>query len=100
MKDYGITYDHTKFHPKEESLEKLARSMEEAKAQEKHEIRCPICGMLKAYAFGEKKGTVQMKCSRCKYEGPMNLAYFRRLKAYRKHVRFEPWRYYPPGTDK
>ena len=95
MNDYGIKYDHTKFHPKEENLEKLARSNEDAKELERHEVHCPICGMLRAYTIGEKKGIVQMKCTRCKYDGPINLAYFRRLKPYRKHVRFEPWRFYP-----
>ena len=41
MEKYGITYDETRYHPKEENLKKLARSLEEAKTQERHEIRCP-----------------------------------------------------------
>lgn len=93
MSDYGITYDHTRFHPKEENLKKLAQSIKDAEAQEKHEIRCPICGFLKAYVLGKKQGIVRMKCRKCAYDGPMNLAYFRRLKAYK--VRFEPERYGP-----
>ena len=101
MEKYGITYDETRYHPKEENLKKLAMSLEEAEAQERHEIRCPICGFLKGYVVGEKKGTVSLKCGRCKYDGSMNLAYFRRLKQYKRHVRFEPWRFYPePDTDK
>lgn len=101
MKDYGIVYDHTRFHPKEENLEKLAQSLKEAETQERHEIRCPICGFLKGYVIGEKKGTVSLKCNRCKYDGSMNLAYFRRRKPYSSRVRFEPWRFYPDrDTDK
>ena len=95
MEDFGITYDHTRFHPKEENLEKLARSIQDAKELERHEVRCPICGMLRAYTIGEKKGIVQMKCTRCKYDGPLNLAYFRRRKPYSSRVRFEPWRFHP-----
>ena len=95
MRDFGITYDHTRFQPKEENLKKLEQSLKDAAEQEQHEIRCPICGLLKAYAFGEKKGIVRIKCSRCKYDGPMNLAYFRRRKLYSSRVRFEPWRFRP-----
>ena len=97
MEKYGITYDETRYHPKEENLKKLARSLEEAKTQERHEIRCPICGFLKAYVLGEKKGIVRVKCRKCSFDGPMNLAYFRRRRPYRNNIRFEPGRY---GPDK
>lgn len=101
MKDYGIEYDHSRYHPKEENLEKVVRSMQESKDLERHEIRCPVCGFLKGYVIGEKKGTVSLKCQKCSFDGVMNLAYFRRLKPYRKHVRFEPWKYYPKtDTDR
>lgn len=95
MNDYGISYDHNRYHPKEENLKKLAQSIQDAQGQEKHEIRCPICGFLKVYVYGNKEGIVILKCSKCKYSGPMNLAYFRRLKPYSNKVRFEPWRYGP-----
>ena len=55
MEDYGITYDHARYHPKEENLKKLAQSLKDAQEQEQHEIRCPICGFLKGYVLGEKK---------------------------------------------
>ena len=58
MHDQGIRYDHTRYHPKEENLEKVTRSMKEAEGEERHEIRCPICGFLKGYVIGEKKGIV------------------------------------------
>ena len=95
MEDYGIAYDHSRFHPKEENLKKLAQSIQDAEELERHEIRCPICGFLKAYVLGEKKGIVRMKCRKCAYDGPMNLAYFRRLGLYRQKIRFEPERYSP-----
>ena len=95
MNDYGIKYDHNRYHPKEEDLKKLARSIQDAQGQEKHEIRCPICGFLEVYVHGKKEGLVVLKCSKCKYSGPMNLSYFRTMKPYRKHVKFEPWRFYP-----
>ena len=97
MEDYGITYDHARYHPKEENLKKLAQSLKDAQEQEQHEIRCPICGFLKGYVLGEKKGIVSLKCRKCSYDGSMNLAYFRRLRLKGKPLRFEPERY---GPDK
>ena len=92
---YHIIYDSNKYFPKAENLKKLAQSIEDAEGQERTEIRCPICGFLKAYAIGEKKGIVRMKCRKCSYDGPMNLAYFRKLKREREQLRYEPERYGP-----
>ena len=97
MESYTIEYDHSRFHPKEEDLKKLEQSFRDAQELEQHTIRCPICGFLKAYVLGEKKGIVRVKCRKCSFDGPMNLAYFRRRRPYRNNIRFEPGRY---GPDK
>ena len=94
---YHIIYDSNRYFPKAENLKKLAQSIDDAEGKERHEIRCPICGFLKAYVFGPKKGIMRMKCSKCGYDGPMNLAYFRRIKREQEKLKFEPERY---GPDK
>ena len=97
MEDYKITYDPVRYHPKAENLEKLARSIEDSAGLEQSEIRCPLCGFLKAYVLGEKKGIIRMKCSKCSYDGPMNLAYFRRINREPEKLRYDPDR---SGPDK
>ena len=87
MEEYGIEYDH-RFTPKEGNLRKLALSIQEAKDMESQTVKCPICGFPLLGMYGEKKGIARIKCQKCKYEGPVNLAYF---KTYRKkHLRYEP----------
>lgn len=87
MEEYGIEYDH-RFHPTEEDLRKLSLSIQEAEGKEKLEVKCPICAFPLIGMYGEKKGIARIKCRKCKYEGPVNLAYFRTLKI--KHLRYEP----------
>ena len=85
----GIRYDRARYHPTGEDLRKLERSLRDAQAQETHAVRCPICGFLKAYVLGEKKGIVRVKCGKCGHDGPMNLAYFRRMDPGRHHRRMQ-----------
>ena len=92
-----IVYNGRQYFPKAEDLKKLAQSIEESEGQEQYEIRCPLCHFLKAYVIGEKKGIVRMKCSKCGYDGPMNLAYFRRIRREQEKLRYEPDKY---GPDK
>lgn len=99
MEDYKIIYDSARYHPKAETLEKLAKSMKDAAGLEEYEIRCPLCGFLNGYILGEKSGIFNLKCRKCKYKGPINLAYFRTQKPDSKHVKFEPWRYGMGKTD-
>ena len=95
MNDYGIAYDHTGFHPTEEALKKLALSIQEAAALEKHEVHCPICNFLVVGIYGEKKGNINVKCQKCKYNGPLNLSYFRKMQLRKKYLKFEPERFGP-----
>lgn len=76
---YGIFFN-PRFHPNEEDLRKLALSKKEVEGLEKHVIRCPICAFRMIGIYGEKKGITELKCQKCGYEGPINLAYFRRSK--------------------
>ena len=73
--------------PDEEVRRKLALSKEEYEKAEKKPLRCPVCGYKLIGASAVRSGLVEVKCQKCKFEGPMNLAYFRtqRLRGY--HLR-------------
>ena len=64
MEDYGITYDHARYHPKEENLKKLAQSLKDAQEQKQHEIRCPICGAEADTIYTDKNGDA-LGCEWC-----------------------------------
>lgn len=100
MDDYGIEYDHERYHPDEEALRKLAMSAADAEGLEASDIRCPICSFRKMTALGAKSGIIRVKCPRCKFDGPMNLAYFRRMLKRPLAVKFRPERFGPDMAAK
>ena len=56
---------------------KASRQIEE---MEKRDLKCPICGFRIEGVYADRTGHAEVKCRKCKYEGPVNLAYFRRQK--------------------
>jgi hypothetical protein len=41
------------------------------------DVHCPICGFVIDRVYTDIAGHKEAKCQKCKYEGPINLAYFR-----------------------
>lgn len=71
----AIMYDHRYNPPPPETWAKILSSQEEADALALRDLKCPICRFRLAGVYGHS-GFIQVKCSKCKFEGPLNLAYF------------------------
>ncbi len=80
-----IIYDQRYSPPSPETWEKILSSREEAEALALRELKCPICGYRLVGVYGHS-GYIRVKCRKCKFEGPLNLAYFHTV---RKH--YTPW---------
>ena len=81
-----ITYD-PQYHPSEETLQKLLLSRIEVENMEKRILRCPICGFRIEGVYSDRAGHAEIKCRKCKFEGPLNLAYFRRQRRHLHYIR-------------
>lgn len=69
----------------EENRIKLARSASEAAGMTLRDIRCPRCGGIIGKYYSDARGHQYMKCRKCKFEGIINLEYFRRRYWYKRH---------------
>lgn len=81
-----ISYD-PRYTPSEEVLEKLELSRQEAEELDKKELTCPICNFRIAGVYSDKAGHLEVKCRKCKFEGIINLAYFRRQQSHHRYIR-------------
>ena len=64
----------------QDTVEKLEKSKAEVEGMEPHELKCPICGFTLAKVYDDRQGHFQLKCNKCKFDGVINMAYFRRVK--------------------
>ena len=74
-----------RFNPKypipcEDIQRKLLLSMEAAEEVGSREMRCPICGFKVTDVPLTQTEVVYVRCRKCKFEGPLSPAYFRRMK--------------------
>ena len=74
-----ILFDQRYESPPPETWEKILSSREEAAALALRELKCPICGYKLLGVYGHS-GYIDVKCRKCKFSGPLNLAYFHRQK--------------------
>ncbi len=56
----------------------LALSSEEVQGMTKRTVRCPLCDFPIDRVYQDSTGHKDAKCHKCKFEGPINVAYFRR----------------------
>ncbi len=77
----AVSYDHRFNRPPPETWAKILSSREEAAAMALRELKCPICGYKLFGVYGHS-GYIDVKCRKCKFTGPLNLAYFHTV---RKH---------------
>lgn len=81
-----ISYD-PRYKPSHEVLERIALSMKEVEDLEKRDLRCPICGFRIEGVYSDRTGHAEVKCRKCKFEGPLNLSYFRRQQCRYRYIR-------------
>ena len=74
-----IKYD-TRYSPSPEVLRLLELSWQEVEEMDKRDLKCPICGFRIEGVYADRNGHAEVKRRKCKFEGPVNLAYFRRQK--------------------
>ena len=81
--------------PAAEVLRQLEISRQEAEKTETRFMLCPICHFKVSKIPVTQTDIVYVKCQKCKFEGPLSPAFFRRMKryhsrlplAYRKQIR-------------
>ena len=83
-----ITYDHRYGTLTPEIEEKLLMSRRDAENAVKHFLCCPVCGYRINEVYRDDKPLIQVKCRKCKFEGPLNMAYFRRMKSRKRYVAY------------
>ena len=71
----------------EETTSKLLRSRIEAQTLKERDLRCPLCGFKVFTVYSDIQGHLQIKCPKCKENAVLNIAYFRRIKAYADKLR-------------
>ena len=74
-----ITFNRRFNMPPPEEWAKVLSSKEEAAALALRDLKCPICGMKLMGVYGHT-GYINVKCPKCKFTGPLNLAYFHTVK--------------------
>lgn len=66
--------------PSDDVLRMLRQSRMEADQIETRDMKCPICGFRVRTIPVSQTDIVFVKCQKCKFDGPLNPAYFRRTK--------------------
>ena len=83
MNGQVVIFDDQKYSVSDEIKEKLIKSKIDAAKTDKKTIRCPICGIRLIELYSSERPIVQVKCKKCKFEQPINTAYFRRGRRYK-----------------
>lgn len=83
MSGQVILIDEQRYSVSDETKEKLLKSRKEASEADRKTIRCPICGIRLIELYSSERPIVQVKCKKCKFEQPINTAYFRRGRRYK-----------------
>jgi len=63
-----------------EVQEKLLKSRRDTERCEKKVLYCPICGGRIIGFYTNERPILDVKCRKCKFTGPVNTMYFRRVK--------------------
>ena len=84
-----IQYDPRYGTPSLEVLRKIELSRLEVEGMEKRDLKCPICGFRIEGVYADRTGHAEVKCRKCKFEGPLNLSYFRRQKRHHHYFRLD-----------
>lgn len=72
--------------PEQSVIDKIQRSGHEVEGMQEQELRCPVCRFRIAGVYGDRSGHIRVKCRKCKFEGVLNLAYFRRMRRYYQEI--------------
>ncbi|HPE96068.1 MAG TPA: hypothetical protein PLT66_08395 [Bacillota bacterium] len=76
--------------PAPEKQEKLDLSAREVVGLTKRDVHCPKCEFVVDRVYSDAVGHKDVKCQKCKFEGPINISYFRSQKG----IWYLRWLYY------
>ena len=79
---FKIEHDERYPEPDEETKEKLYLSQIQAEGKNTRKVKCPVCGFTLFAIPEDQKFVIYIKCRKCKYNGPLSTAYFRRIRSY------------------
>lgn len=82
--DIDFKFDPKFDSPTDDIIEKLLLSKAEADSCRTRIVRCPICGFKVAKIPVTQQEVFFVRCRKCKFEGALSPAYFRR----KKHRRY------------
>lgn len=86
MRQAALRFNPSYPIPCEDIQRKLLLSMEAAKEVGSREMRCPVCGYKVTDVPLTQTEVVYVRCRKCKFEGPLSPAYFRRMKSYHAYA--------------
>ena len=86
-----MAVSYRNYTPSEDVLRNLELSRMKAAFIQTRDVRCPYCHRLIAVVPVGQTDMIFPKCQKCKFDGPLDPRYFRRMKAYRKSFG-RPWR--------
>lgn len=90
-----MAVSYRSYSPSDDVLRKLEYSRRKAAAIRTREVHCPYCRRLIAIVPVDQTDMIFPKCQKCKFDGPLDPRFFRRMKAYRegiKRLRMKPAR--------
>ena len=86
----GLSYRD--YSPSEDVMRKLDLSRRRAAEVQTRDVSCPYSHRLIAIIPGGQKDLIFPKCQKCKFDGPLDPRYFRRMKAYRDYLGSRHWK--------
>lgn len=66
------------YEPSQDVIQKIILSLEEVKDMKMRPLKCPACKRTIEGVYSDGIGHMNIKCKKCGFAGPVNLAYFRR----------------------
>lgn len=72
--------------PSPETQRLILLSFEEASAKGSRVMRCPVCGFKVTDVPLTQTEPVYVRCGKCKFQGALSPAYFRRMKRYHDSI--------------
>ena len=86
-----MSVSYKSYTPSADVLRNLELSRRKAASIRIRDVRCPYCHRLIAVIPVGQTDMIFPKCQKCKFDGPLDPRYFRRMRSYRK-CNARPWK--------
>ena len=82
-----MALNYRELTPSEDVRRNLERSRRKAALIKTREVRCPYCKRIVAIVPIGQTDMMFPKCQKCKFSGPLDPRYFRRMRTYQDYLR-------------